>query len=102
MGADLEAVIAIDIALEPDATMTDRALAANARLKASYAEGFAFDATHRPHITLLQQFVRAEDLENVYAAANAVLASEKPADWELKASKYYYGCLLYTSDAADE
>ena len=79
MGAQTEPVLAIDIAFEPDATMTARALAANARLRASCPEGFAFDATHRPHITMLQQFMRADDLERVYAAAIAVLAREWPA-----------------------
>jgi 2'-5' RNA ligase len=99
MGADLQPFIAIDIAFEPDATMTERALAANARLKTSYPEGFAFDATHRPHITLLQQFVRTEGLEKVYGAANAVLANEKPAGRKLKAVKFYYGASLPVGSA---
>ena len=38
----------------------------------------------------MQQFVRTDDLEKVYAAANAVLAKEKPTAWTLKAFKYYY------------
>jgi 2'-5' RNA ligase len=91
MCADAEPVIAIDIALDPDATMMERARAANARLRSSYTEGFAFDATHRPHITLLQQFVPTKNLDEVYAAANAALAKERPASWTLNAIKYYYG-----------
>jgi hypothetical protein len=39
---------------------------------------------------MLQQFVRTADLDRVYAAANAVLAKEKPAGWTLKAIKTYY------------
>jgi len=39
---------------------------------------------------MLQQFVRTEDLDKVFAAANAVLAKEKPRAWTLKAFKYYY------------
>jgi 2'-5' RNA ligase len=39
---------------------------------------------------MLQQFVRTGDLEKVFAAANAVLAKEKPTTWTLKAIKYYY------------
>ena len=39
---------------------------------------------------MLQQFVRTDDLDKVYAAANAVLAKEKPTTWTLKAIKYYY------------
>jgi 2'-5' RNA ligase len=63
---------------------------ANARLLKAFPKGFALDATHNPHVTLLQQFVRTADLDKVYAAANAVLAKEKPAGWTLKAFKYYY------------
>ena len=83
-------VTAIDIALEPDATMVQHAIAANARLLKSFRKGFALDETHHPHISLLQQFVRTDDLDKVFAAANAVLAKEKPTAWTLKAFKYYY------------
>ena len=65
-------VTAIDIALEPDATMIQRAVAANARLLKSFPKGFALDATHHPHISMLQQFVRTDDLDKIYAAAQAV------------------------------
>ena len=81
---------AIDIALEPDATMVQHARDANARLLKDFPEGFALDETHHPHISILQQFVRTDDLDKVYAAANAVLAKEKPTTWTLKAFKYYY------------
>jgi 2'-5' RNA ligase len=83
-------VTAIDIALEPDATMIQHAQADNARLLKAFPKGFALDATHHPHVTMLQQFVRTADLDKVYAAANKVLASEKPLTWKLKAYKYYY------------
>ncbi len=83
-------VTAVDIALEPDATMVQHAKAANARLLKSFPKGFALDATHHPHVTMLQQFVRTDDLDKVYAAANAVLAKEKPKAWKLTAFKYYY------------
>ncbi len=83
-------VTAIDIALEPDATMIDHAKAANARLLKDFPKGFALDATHHPHVSMLQQFVRTEDLPKVYAAANAVMAKEKPTAWTMKAFKYYY------------
>jgi hypothetical protein len=83
-------VTAIDIALEPDATMVQHAMAANACLLKSFPKGFALDETHHAHVTMLQQFVRTDDLDKVYAAANAVLAKEKPRTWTLKAFKYYY------------
>ena len=83
-------VTAIDIALEPDATMIQHAQADNGRLLKAFPKGFALDATHHPHISMLQQFVRTADLEKVYDAVNKVLAHEKPTSWKLKAFKYYY------------
>jgi len=83
-------VTAIDIALEPDPTMVQHAMAANARLRKSFPKGFALDETHHPHISMLQQFVRTDDLDKAFAAANAVMAKEKPTAWTLKAIKYYY------------
>ena len=83
-------VTAIDILLEPDATMVQHAQADNARPLKVYPTGFALDPTHQPHLTLTQQFVRIADLERVYAAANHVLAEENAASWNLKAFRYYY------------
>jgi hypothetical protein len=83
-------VTAIDVALEPDATMIQHAKAINARLLKAYPKGFALDATHNPHITMLQQFVRTTDLDKVYAALNKALADERPTSWKLKAVKNYY------------
>src|SRR5258708_36871033 len=88
--AQQNAVTAIDIALEPDATMVQHAQADNACLLKAFPKGFALDATHNPHISMLQQFVRTADLDKVYAAANKVFTSEKPTSWKLKAFKYYY------------
>jgi hypothetical protein len=83
-------VTAIDVALDPDATMIQHAKAANARLLEAYPQGFTLDDTHHPHITLIQQFVRTADLENIYAAVDDALADERPTSWKLKAVKNYY------------
>ena len=83
-------VTAIDIALEPDATMMQHAKADNARLLASFPKGFALDETHHPHVSILQQFVRTDYLDKIYAATRAVFDKEKPTSWTLKAFKYYY------------
>src|SRR5271169_305636 len=88
--AESSPATAIDIALEPDATMREHAQADNARVLKAFPEGFALDATHHPHISMLQQFVRTADLDKVYAAADKVFVSEKPMSWKLKAFKYYY------------
>jgi hypothetical protein len=88
--AQSESITAVDVALEPDATMLDHAKAANARLLALFPKGFALDATHHPHVTMLQQFVRTADLDKVYAAVGKVFASENAINWKLRAIKYYY------------
>ena len=83
-------VTAIDIALKPDAAMVRRARADNARLLKAYPGGFALDATHHPHMTMIQRFVGTADLAKVHAAADAVLAKDGVADWRFKAIRYYY------------
>ena len=87
-GAQENPVTAIDIALEPDATMIQHAEAANARLLKVFPKGFHLDATHHPHISILQRYVRTADLDKVYAAAGKVLADEKVTSWTLKAFKF--------------
>ena len=84
------AVTAIDILLEPDATMLARAAANNTRLRAAFPQGFALDATHRPHITMIQRFVRTADLDKVYAAIGPIFARANVTAMKLEAFKYYY------------
>lgn len=81
---------AIDILIEPGPEMLRRAEAANARLRGVYPAGFGLDATHRPHITLLQAFVPTAALDRVNAATAAVLATERPAAWTLRGVRYYF------------
>src|SRR5256884_4012720 len=84
------AVTAIDILLEPDATMIQRATATNDRLRKVFPKGFALDASHRPHITLVQRFVLTENLDKVYAAVGKVFASANVTGLKLEAFKFYY------------
>jgi phosphoserine phosphatase len=88
--APRSAVTAIDILLEPDSTMLEHSDANNARLLSVFPKGFALDAMHRPHITLIQRFVRTEDLDNVYGAVETVLSSANVNAMKLEAFKYYY------------
>ena len=83
-------ITAIDILLEPDATMLRHSADNNARLLKVFPKGFALDATHRPHITLIQRFVRTADLDKVYAAAHRVLAADDVNAMILEAFKFYY------------
>ena len=83
-------VTAIDTLLDPDATMIQHAVAANERLRKSFPKGFALGKDHQPHISVLQRYVKTQDLNKVYDAVGKVLAGEKPTTWKLKAYKYYY------------
>src|SRR5258705_13353660 len=83
-------VTAIDILLKPDATMLQHAATTNERLLKVFPKGFALDASHRPHITLVQRFVLTENLDKVYAAVGKVFASANVTGLKLEAFKYYY------------
>jgi phosphoglycolate phosphatase-like HAD superfamily hydrolase len=84
------AITAIDILLEPDATILKHAEANNTHLLKVYPKGFALDASHRPHITMLQCFVSTADLDKVYAAVGKVLGAANVNAMKLEAFKYYY------------
>src|SRR5262252_7737089 len=75
-------VTAIDILLDPDATMVKHAEADNKRLLKEFPKGFALGKTHQPHISCLQRYVKTADLDKVYEAVDKVLAEEKPIPWK--------------------
>ena len=83
------ALIAINVLLDPDAATVEKARAVNARLRESYPDGFALDANHAPHITLLQRFVRTEDLDPFAKAVAEGLRTAPPTRWDSKATGYY-------------
>jgi len=83
-------VTAIDILLDPDAMMIQHAKASNARLLAVFPKGFALDKTHHPHITLIQRFVHAADLDRVYNGVGEVFGGANLTAMRLEAFKYYY------------
>jgi hypothetical protein len=83
-------VTAIDILIEPDATMATRAAAANARLRETFPQGFTFDETRQPWITCLQRRVRTADLDEMYGAIGRAVVMERPGAWKLKAYAYDY------------
>lgn len=83
-------VTAIDILLEPDVTMLRHAEAVNASHLKIFPQGFALDAAHRPHVTMIQRFVRTADLDKVYDAAGQVFSRANVTGMKLEAFKYYY------------
>jgi hypothetical protein len=83
-------ITAIDIVLEPDATMIQRAEAANAGLLNNFPKGFALGGEHAPHMSVMGGYVSTASLDKLFAAAAEVLAGEKVTTWKLKAFKYCY------------
>jgi hypothetical protein len=83
-------ITAIDILLEPDARMLGPAEANNARLRGDFPTGFALDEAHRPHITLLQCFVKTPDLPALYVATGAVIHAANVTTMALTANRYGY------------
>jgi hypothetical protein len=81
-------VTAIDILLDPDATMIQHATAANAQLLKNFPKGFTLGGVHAPHVTMLQRFVKTADLPKVYVAADKVIARANPTSFKLTAYKY--------------
>ena len=91
---------AIDILINPDENTLERARAVNARLRQSVPSGFELDATHVPHITILQRYVRTAALEKVYEAIQKTIAETdmslvtfravaiKHADWGIPGQGY--------------
>jgi 2'-5' RNA ligase len=90
MQTDDEKLIAIDVLLEPDQTLIGRARAVNARLRENFPSGYELDASHAPHITLLQRFIRAKDVDAMTDALTMVFRVERPTESLLKAKGYDY------------
>lgn len=82
-------IVAIDVLLHPDATMLAAAAKANAELRGDYAAGFALDELHTPHISMIQRFVRRDDLERIYGVLEKVFAAAPPTRLRLQAIGYY-------------
>ena len=66
---------AIDVLVNPDEGALQLARTWNARMRESVPDGFALDATHQPHITTLQRYVRTAELDSVYNAVQETLAA---------------------------
>ncbi|MFM8675033.1 MAG: 2'-5' RNA ligase family protein [Vulcanococcus sp.] len=83
-------LIAINVLLDPDAATVERARAVNARLRQNEPRGFALDADHAPHITLVQAFVRQADVEAVAGALRNAVQSEPTHTWQSTATGFYH------------
>lgn len=65
-------VIAVNVLLQPDEESSGRAARINGLLRQSDPSGFALDATHLPHISVVQGYVEAKNLAAIYRAVERV------------------------------
>ena len=82
-------LIAINVLMDPDPATAERARAVNALLRSNYPAGFALDANHAPHVTLVQCFVFLDELSAVAAAVAGMLKQSGPFSLESRAVGYY-------------
>ena len=71
-------LIAIDVAILPPDDISQRAIELSAALPASEGRGLRLDAEHLPHITLVQLFVRPEELDVALDDVGAVVRDMPP------------------------
>lgn len=81
-------VIAIDILIEPDASLIQRAKVDNAKLRQNYPQEYSLDAVHAPHITLVQRYVLSKDLSAIQAAVANALQSQPFLPINLTATQF--------------
>jgi hypothetical protein len=88
---DADRVLAIDVLLVPDATMTERSVALNRQVRENYPQGYTLGKMQAPHITLVHRYVREKDLPAVNAAVAKVCERARPLDWKLRATGIAHG-----------
>lgn len=71
-------LIALDIALLPPADVRARAIDISAALPPAESHGLRLDDEHIPHITLTQQFIRAEERDAAFEKVDEVLRGQPP------------------------
>lgn len=67
-------VIAVNVLLLPDQQASADAERINGVLRESYPGGFALDASHLPHISVVHGYVQAKDAAAIYRAVQKVSA----------------------------
>ena len=71
-------LVALDVAILPPPDVMARAIACSAAIPRDGSERLVLDASHLPHITLTQHFVRYEELDAAYAEIDEVLDGQMP------------------------
>ena len=89
MNEEVGEIIAIDVLLHPDSTMLTAAAVANESLRGDYPTGFALDALHTPHISMIQRFVRRSEMKRLEKNLAKLFARYDVTKLHLKAVGYY-------------
>lgn len=71
-------LVALDVAILPPPDVSLRAVAYSAAVSEEGSQGLRLDSEHLPHVTLTQQFVRAEELDEAFAHIDDVLKDQPP------------------------
>jgi hypothetical protein len=82
---------AVDILVEPDEATIQRARHINRRMLQSVPGSITLDATHQPHITMLQRYLVTADLDQAYAAMGQTVA-----DTDRAALTYHIAGITYS------
>ncbi|MBI2070604.1 MAG: 2'-5' RNA ligase family protein [Elusimicrobia bacterium] len=87
MAVPKERLLAVDAALIPPLSICRLAGEINETLLAEEPDGFRFDQTHIPHITLLQQFIRASCLPDATRALDQSIGGFRAMALEIRRSE---------------
>ena len=74
----MTSVLALDVAILPPPDVADRAIRLSAALPEEESKGLRLDADHLPHITVTQQFVRVEEVDEILEKIDNVLRFHPP------------------------
>lgn len=85
-----ENILAIDVLLNPGEKMLEKAGEYNTRLRKEFPEGFALDASHAPHITIIQAYVKERDLGKIENELEKMLRNFNLKELDLQAKGLYY------------
>jgi 2'-5' RNA ligase len=75
---DASKLTAVDVAILPPPDVSRIAIDLSATLPAAHSKGLRLDDTHLPHITLVQLFVRTEELPQMEADIDGVVRGMTP------------------------
>ncbi len=92
MGKTSDDLLAINVLVEPGRRMLDSATHYNKKLLGNYSGpgSFALDASHIPHITVLQCFVKEGDLPKIFNILHRAVKKHGISEMELTATGFSY------------